>query len=83
MIKEVEEFQKVKSGDVQRKTSPVDVISGTELGGPPLIAWADFSPSAVFSSWFRMEAEPLSLHQSTCCPRNPLFVDKKPEGLKG
>lgn len=33
VIIEVEELQEVEGGDLQRKTSPVDIIiSGTELG---------------------------------------------------
>lgn len=82
----MEELQKVKGGSVQRKTGPVDgVISATEPRGTCSQCLRWFLPSAVFGCFcLDLEVEPsLCSIPNSCCPRSPLFVDKKPEGLQG
>lgn len=82
MIIGVKELQKVKGGDLKRKTGPLDVIiSRTMLG----VGQAGYSVPELISLPTQRSLSALTWRQSpflcsiqsTCCPRNPLFVDKK------
>lgn len=79
VIIEVKELQEVEGGDVQRKTSLVDIIiSVIELGDLLLSAGAYFSPTQSFAVYVLIccQSPFLCRIQSTCCPRNLLFVER-------
>lgn len=88
VIIQVEELQKWKGGDVQRKTGPVDwtlLLVTLAKRNPPLqcLSWV-LSQRSVLLFLFGFGGSALCYSvPNTCCPRNPLFVAKKSKGLKG
>lgn len=88
VIIQVEELQKWKGGDVQRKTGPVGwtlLLVTLAKRNPPLqcLSWF-LSQRSVLLFLFGFGGSALCCSiPNTGCPRNALFVAKKSKGLKG